>query len=295
MKHIYKEFVLRHQHNQSVFCNRTEEKEEELVFYKHLVTLSGFLEASHLEIDKKLINSYTLIYLTERNSFTINTIELSKIHNFRTPKDKMVVLINFITVIARSSTASDAERSKERFSEIDKFLPLVIYYLVKIQPMMLKSTLRFIRLFRNRGRFVSAEGYYHALMSSAVNFIEKVGPEQLDMKPEVFEANYALHEKLSGAKIEEQMVIWRYGPAFMEKAEKKKDEQAKKILKEVKNCANKTKGILSGGFDKMSISQLKQIVEAQAQILEALKKAPYLQSIIIICFEQLAYMYKQKQ
>jgi len=193
---------------------------------------------------------------------------MQKIHSYRTPKDKMVVLVNFITVVAKSSEqlSKTPENNKEKPAEIDKFLPLVIYYLIKCQPSMLKSTVRFIKLFRNRERFTFSEGYYHTLIVSALDFIEKIGPDKIEMKPEDFESKYTYYGKLCEARIEEQLAIWRYAPILKEKNEKKKDDSAQEILKEIRKLSNKVKGFVNGIFEKLTIGQLKQITETQAQI-----------------------------
>ena len=135
---------------------------------------------------------------------------------------------------------------------------------------MLKSTVRFIKHFRNRDRFTFSEGYYHTLIVSAIDFIEKIGPDKLEMKAEDFEVKYTLHGKLCEARIEEQLSIWRYAPILQEKIEKKKDENAKNVLKEVKILANKIKGLVNGAFEKLTIGHLRQIIETQAQIIKKL-------------------------
>lgn len=48
-----------------VFCSRSEEKEEELKFYQHLLTLEKFITPVHLKANETLISTYTLLYLTE--------------------------------------------------------------------------------------------------------------------------------------------------------------------------------------------------------------------------------------
>ena len=107
---------------------------------------------------------------------------------------------------------------------------------------------------------------------SAIDFIEKMGPEKLEIKKEEFENIYVLHEKLGEARIEEQLMLWRYGAAFVARVEKTKEEQARGILKEVKGLASQNKGLVSQGFEKLTIAQLKKIVETQAAIIQKLNE-----------------------
>jgi hypothetical protein len=48
-----------------VFCNRSEEKEEELKFYQHLITLKKFITPAHLKADEKFISTSSLLYISE--------------------------------------------------------------------------------------------------------------------------------------------------------------------------------------------------------------------------------------
>jgi len=50
-----------------VFCTKKEEKEEELKFYQHLITLKKFITPAHLKADEKFLSTSTLLYITEGN------------------------------------------------------------------------------------------------------------------------------------------------------------------------------------------------------------------------------------
>ncbi len=115
------------------------------MFYKHMLALSGFVQPRHLGIDEQSLNSFTQVYLSERIVADLS-VEIGKLHHYRTPKDKLVVLINFVTVIARSSEEmKPGTEQKKGYADMDRLLTLVIYYLIKTQPLMLKSTARFIK------------------------------------------------------------------------------------------------------------------------------------------------------
>ena len=263
-KRIYKEYIYL---TLRVFCSKEEEKEAEIKFYKHLMTLNEFIKPIHLKVNEKFISPYTLLYLTERKEFL--NLELGKIHCYRTPKDKIVILINFVTIVARSASSSnDTENPNLHFSEVDDFFPLVIYYLIKIHPPMLKSTLRFIQLFRNPDRLISAEGYYHSLMLSAIDFIEKIGPKTIDISEDKFKETYSQCEKLSRASLIEQTGIWQYEPVET-KAMTQNELKIKATTKELKKLLKRKNH--SCNFDNMTLDQIKEVVEIQTLIIEKIK------------------------
>jgi hypothetical protein len=174
----------------------------------------------------------------------------------------MVIFINVITVIARST--SKGENSEAQFSEVDDFFPLIIYYLIRIHPPMLKSSLRFIKLFRNPERLVSAEGYYHSLMLSTVDFIEKVGPKTISMKDKEFRDTYFQCERKSVKELEEQASIWQYQP---EETQHQKNYQLHFVVKKVIQLLDKT----PCKFENITFEQLKEIVDAQGIMIEKFK------------------------
>lgn len=219
------------------------------------------MKPGHLGLSDKDINAYSLIYLTER---ILNIIlELSKIHQYRTPKDKMTIIINFITVVIKSAGEKESDND---------YIPFIVYYLIKAEPMLLKSTLRFIKVFRNNKRFESTEERYYNLFALAVNFIENITYTQFRTTAEEFEAKYGLHEKLCGFRLEEQLAMWQHGSIAIEKEKVKKEEEQKRIIKEVQQLLSKTKKYVLKDFGKLTVTQLKEIAEVQAQLMEKLKE-----------------------
>lgn len=174
----------------------------------------------------------------------------------------MIVLINFITVIIKSVG--------EKSSNVE-YVPFIAYYLIKSEPMMMKSTLRFIKLFRNKERLKGSEGEYLELMTSAVDYIDRVNFEDLKMTSEDFETKYSLYEKLCSARFEEQLGIWRYGPVLIESEKDRKAEEHRKTLKEIQKILKNAKKHSTKGFNDITIGEVKSMIEIQSQIIEKLK------------------------
>jgi len=183
-------------------------------------------------------------------------------YQYRTPKDKMTVLINFITVIKKSVGVRESENEYIRF---------IVYYLIKTEPMMLKSTLRFIKLFRTALHFKSTEEPYYDLMVEAIGYIEKISYSDFRITLEEFESRYNLCGKLCSARLEEQLGMWKIGSTFLNKEKAEKEEKQQRLVREIQQALNKVKKYAGKEFDKLTVAQLKEIIEVQAQIAEKIK------------------------
>eukprot|EP00826_Nyctotherus_ovalis_P054386 TRINITY_DN7116_c0_g6_i1.p1 TRINITY_DN7116_c0_g6~~TRINITY_DN7116_c0_g6_i1.p1 ORF type:complete len:197 (+),score=59.43 TRINITY_DN7116_c0_g6_i1:536-1126(+) len=188
-------------------------------------------------------------------------IEISKIYQYRTPKDKMTVLINFITVIMKSVGKKESN---------DEYIPFIVYYLIRTEPMMLKSTLRFIKLFRCSRHFAVEKPSYH-LIAESVAFIEKTSYTDFRITLEEFESRYTLCEKLCSARLEEQLSIWKSGTAFVAREKAEKEERQQRLVKEIQVLLGKVRKSVGKEFNKLTVAQLKEVIDVQAQIAEKIK------------------------
>ena len=208
-----------------------------------------------------MILKLMVFYILGKALFQL-TLELLKMNQYRTPKDKMTVLINFTTIIMKSIDKKEDDK---------EYIPYIVYYLIKSQPMMMKSTLRFIKLFRNNDHFKLNEERYYNLISSAVDYIEKINFGEFRMTQEEFESKYSLNEKLCKVRFEEQLGLWRYGPMFIDKEQKSKSDERSKTIKELQKIIGKTRKLIGKDFGKLTVTELKEIVETQEKIIETLK------------------------
>lgn len=256
MKRLYGEYG---RSERRVFCSRAKEKEEELIFYRHLLTLGGFLKPGHLKIEDKDISAFTLLYLAERTAHA--NVEISQVHQYRTPKDKMTVLINFVTVIMKSVGKKESN---------NEYIPFIVYYLIRTEPMMLKSTLRFIKQFRSSQHFAVEKPFYH-LVAASVAFIEKIGHSDFRITLEEFESRYSLCEKLCSARLEEQLCVWKSGATFVAGEKAEKEERRQRLVREVQTLLGKVRKSVGKEFGKLTVAQLKEIIDVQAQIAERIK------------------------
>ena len=189
-------------------------------------------------------------------------LELSKVYQYRTPKDKIMVFINFIENVIKLV----GEREEKMY------MLYIAYCLIKSEIMMLKASLRFIKLFRNAERLKSFEGRYFNLMNEAVFFIDKLNSHDLNMTPEEFDAKYVMCEKMCGARFEEQITIWRYAPILVQKEKSETEKRQKRILQEVEKILGKTKKLLWRELDKLAVAQLKEIAAVHIQLVNKVEE-----------------------
>lgn len=98
------------------------------------------------------------------------------INQFKTPKDKVIILINFVYIL---NTMINDNSLKKKPSGADEVFPIVVYAILKSGVSKLKSNMKYIKSFRHFSRLESAEEYYFTTISSAIEFIEKLKLEHL--------------------------------------------------------------------------------------------------------------------
>lgn len=98
------------------------------------------------------------------------------INQFKTPKDKVIILINFVYIL---NTMINENSLKKKPSGADEVFPIVVYAILKSGVCKLKSNMKYIKSFRHYSRLESAEEYYFTTISSAIEFIEKLKLEHL--------------------------------------------------------------------------------------------------------------------
>jgi hypothetical protein len=121
------------------------------------------------------------------------------INQRKTPKDKVLVLINFCNILSNMVMNSGREK---KHAGADEVFPLVVYAILKANVRKLKSNLVFIQYFRHQTRLESQEEYCFTAINTAIEFIEKLSKNHLSI--EEFEysnfLNHAENEELNRLK-----------------------------------------------------------------------------------------------
>ncbi|KAJ2665604.1 hypothetical protein IWW48_000055 [Coemansia sp. RSA 1200] len=179
------------------------------------MSLFRWIRAEHLDIQQTASASATESFLQFART------ELLKINSFKSPRDKVICILNCCTVIyALLRTAKEQQEDKaagthqqqpvESDVGADRFLPILIYVVIMANPPKLVSNLQYIMRFRSADRMQSEAGYYVTNLQGAVAFIESMDASCLSIAQDEFDRNI-------------EMTIWEME---MEKRNKERSKQS---------------------------------------------------------------------
>jgi hypothetical protein len=117
------------------------------------------------------------------------------INQFKPPKDKGVILINFCNILT-SMITENANKHHTKIAGADEVFPMVVYVILKGNVKKLKSNLRYIQLFRHETRMESQEEYYFTTINSAMEFIENSNYNKLNIKEIEFNSSCDQMDKI---------------------------------------------------------------------------------------------------
>lgn len=158
-------------------ARRTFSHEEDLLRDKVLeekMRIWSWIEPEHLDVEKSIIDSGERFILLAQD-------ELLKISNYRAPRDKVICILNCCKVIFGLLRQTKTEESA------DKFLPILIYVVIKARPKHLSSNVQYIMRFRNPDKLNGEAGYYLSSLQGAISFIEGLDRSALNITDEDFE------------------------------------------------------------------------------------------------------------
>lgn len=150
-------------------------KHDKLMDRKYLMNtyLYNWVELRHLDLDMRV--------KVESNFITLASAELSKIDNYKSPRDKIVCILNSSKIIF------GLIRQQETQENADSFVPLLIYVLIHSRFKHLYSNLQYIERFRNRDFLIGETSYYVSTLQIACNFIVNITKEQLTVGDSEYE------------------------------------------------------------------------------------------------------------
>ncbi|ORX63581.1 hypothetical protein DL89DRAFT_298297 [Linderina pennispora] len=139
------------------------------------VSLFRWIKEEHLDIPKSPQNTAFLQFAKT---------ELLKMNNFKSPRDKVICVLNCCTVIYGL-----LKHMKGNDVGADKFLPLLIYVVITAAPPKLVSNIQYIMRFRSAEKMQSEAGYYVTNLQGAVAFIESMDASCLSITQDEFDKN----------------------------------------------------------------------------------------------------------
>ncbi|KAJ2731953.1 hypothetical protein IW152_004166 [Coemansia sp. BCRC 34962] len=149
------------------------------------MSLFRWIAEDHLDIPKSPQNAAFMHFAKS---------ELLKINNFKSPRDKVICILNCCTVIyglLRNMRPKAAHLPTSPMEDVgaDKFLPLLIYVVITASPPKLVSNIQYISRFRSPERMQSEAGYYVTNLQGAIAFIESMDASCLSITQEEFNKN----------------------------------------------------------------------------------------------------------
>ncbi len=110
------------------------------------------------------------------------------LNHFKPPKDKVIILINFCNILT-SMITEKAQNSQMKITGADEVFPMVVFGILRGNVRKLKSNLKYIQSFRHETRLESQEEYYLTTMNSALEFIENMNYNKLNIKESDFNSS----------------------------------------------------------------------------------------------------------
>ncbi|KAI5853013.1 hypothetical protein DFP73DRAFT_534829 [Morchella snyderi] len=141
------------------------------------VRIYGWIREEHLDIGDTVRGDGGRKFL----DLAVN--EMVKIKNYRAPRDKVICVLNCCKVIFGLLRHSNSDESA------DKFIPLLIYVVLRANPEHLVSNVQYILRFRNPDKLNGEAGYYLSSLMGAIQFIENLDRSSLTITDEEFERN----------------------------------------------------------------------------------------------------------
>lgn len=140
------------------------------------VRIYGWVREEHLDIKP--------VGESGRKFLTLAMQELEKIKSYRAPRDKVICVLNCCKVIfGLLRHAADGDTSA------DRFVPLLIYVVLRANPEHLVSNVQYILRFRNPDKLGGEAGYYLSSLMGAIQFIESLDRSSLTITDAEFEKN----------------------------------------------------------------------------------------------------------
>ncbi|KAJ8607096.1 hypothetical protein MRB53_040532 [Persea americana] len=125
-------------------------------------------------------------------------IEISKLDQYRAPRDKIICILNCCKVIFGLLRNAGSDESA------DKFVPLLILTLLRANTSNLCSHVSYIQRFRNPDKLFGEAGYYLSSLCGAMNFIEALDRKSLTITDEEYDK--AVEEAIKRIKLEDSVV-----------------------------------------------------------------------------------------
>ncbi|KAI9480526.1 MAG: hypothetical protein EXX96DRAFT_563123 [Benjaminiella poitrasii] len=157
------------------FCPSTTDDKERDEILQQKISIFRWIREKHLDIPE---TEYNESFLTFAES------EILKINNYKSPRDKLICILNCCKVIFGLIKHVEGDAGGA-----DKFLPILIYVVIRANPPKLVSNVQYIYRFRNPEQLQAEAGYYLTNLMGAISFVETMEAKSLSITKEEFDSN----------------------------------------------------------------------------------------------------------
>lgn len=174
----------------------TEDEEKDLKMQKRIKSLNWIM-TQHLDIELDLRDKQI------RDLLDTAIADIIEMGSKQIPLEKLDCIVSCSKSIFNMLQTS---KSSEPVSA-DQFLPALVYVVIKANPPLLHSNIKFINRFSNPRRLMSGEaGYYFTNLCCAVAFIEKLNGSSLNIPEDDFQ-RYVNGEDIPPGSIEQSAYL----------------------------------------------------------------------------------------
>lgn len=173
---FFEKCIMAHHYKYLFSPQNTDDEEKDQAIYKRIRQLN-WITAKHLVCSIDEVNA-------EARDFVYSSItELVAMDSFATPHEKLECIVvccrNIFTLLKQICGGP---------ASADEFLPALIFVVLKANPVRLHSNINYINRFSNASRLMSGEsGYYFTNLCCAINFIENLTYESVQLTKEEFD------------------------------------------------------------------------------------------------------------
>lgn len=218
-------------------------KQDRIQDRKYMINLNLFdwIELDHLDVHLK--------DKVDSNFMELAMGEILKINQYKSPRDKIICVLNSSKVIF------GLIRQQRTEENADSFVPLLIYVILKAKVRNLFSNLQYIERFRNEEFLVGETSYYVSTLQIACNFIIGLNKDQLTISDEEF--NSKLEDSKRRLRELQQKKNEENSPS--EILSKSANMMKQSLSNKITSIWDSIDGVTSGGSSPQPVNELERV------------------------------------